>query len=186
VEKRKKIIKRLFLTWHPDKNPENEAEFCTKVFMFIQAKIEKLEKGTPFEPSWNFSSHSYSGSYGSYFTSWGGRARDHGNQRSSFYGGGGFSSFSWNSYRHNPQPGEATRWYNQAKADLQAASNDENEHRPSYEWACFKCHQVFYLKMFCCSLLYKLLANAVSSLLFERCTNPAKIYAKFRIKSVMI
>ncbi|KAK3746288.1 hypothetical protein QZH41_016543, partial [Actinostola sp. cb2023] len=137
-EKRKKIIKRLFLTWHPDKNPGNE-EFCTEVFKFIQAEIMRLETGVDPQRTGNFWS-SAAGGYGnfsSYYRRWSGRARDHGTQRSSYYSGGCSSS----SYRSNPQPGEATRWYRQAADDLNAASNDVNEYRPSYEWACFKCHQ---------------------------------------------
>ncbi len=48
---RKKIIKRLLLKWHPDKNIGNE-EFCTRVVHFIQAEIERLEQGIPrYDPS---------------------------------------------------------------------------------------------------------------------------------------
>lgn len=41
----------------------------------------------------------------------------------------------------NPQPREARRWFRQAQADLAAVENDINTVKPSYEWACFKCHQ---------------------------------------------
>lgn len=41
----------------------------------------------------------------------------------------------------NPQPCEARRWLRQAEADWGAASNDLSTGNPSYEWACFKCHQ---------------------------------------------
>ncbi|KAK3727489.1 hypothetical protein QZH41_006426 [Actinostola sp. cb2023] len=142
-EKRKKIIKRLFLTWHPDKNPGNE-EFCTEVFKFIQAEIKRLETGVDPQRAGNFGSSGGYGNFSSYrgythyYRRWSDRARDHGSQRSSYFSGGCSSS----SYRRsNPQPGEATRWYRQATDDLNAASNDVNENRPSYEWACFKCHQ---------------------------------------------
>ncbi|KAK3746289.1 hypothetical protein QZH41_016544, partial [Actinostola sp. cb2023] len=136
-EKRKKIIKRLFLTWHPDKNPGNE-EFCTEVFKFIQAEIMRLETGVDPQRAGNFWSSAGYGNFSSYYRRWSGRARDHGTQRSSYFSGGCSSS----SYRRcNPQPGEATRWYRQATKDLNAASNDVIEYRPSYEWACFKCHQ---------------------------------------------
>ena len=42
----------------------------------------------------------------------------------------------------NPQPRQARRWFRQAEADLAAVFNDINTSKPSYEWACFKCHQV--------------------------------------------
>ena len=44
--------------------------------------------------------------------------------------------------KRNPQPGEAHRWFRQARADLKAADKDLAADNPSYEWACFKCHQV--------------------------------------------
>ena len=42
----------------------------------------------------------------------------------------------------NPQPGEAKRWFRQAEADLEAGRKEITFSRDSYEWACFKCHQV--------------------------------------------
>ena len=42
----------------------------------------------------------------------------------------------------NPQPGQARRWFRQAEADLNAVVNDLQTGNASYEWACFKCHQV--------------------------------------------
>ncbi|KAK7495445.1 hypothetical protein BaRGS_00013384 [Batillaria attramentaria] len=41
---RKRVTKRLFLKWHPDKNPGKE-EFCTKVFQALQRYIDILSKG---------------------------------------------------------------------------------------------------------------------------------------------
>ncbi|KAK3735703.1 hypothetical protein QZH41_001319 [Actinostola sp. cb2023] len=145
-EKRKKIIKRLFLAWHPDKNPGNE-EFCTEVFKFIQAEIKRLETGADPQRAGNFGSSGGYGNFSSCYNRWSDRAREHGSQRSrnSYFSGGRSSYFrggcSSSSHRCNPQPGEAARWYRQATKDFNAASNDVNENRPSYEWACFKCHQ---------------------------------------------
>ena len=41
-----------------------------------------------------------------------------------------------------PQRRQAMRWLRQAEADLAAVLNDIDTAKPSYEWACFKCHQV--------------------------------------------
>ncbi|XP_053378923.1 sacsin-like isoform X2 [Mercenaria mercenaria] len=41
---RRRIIKRLMLKWHPDKNPDN-ITFCTKVFQYIQQCLSLLERG---------------------------------------------------------------------------------------------------------------------------------------------
>lgn len=44
--------------------------------------------------------------------------------------------------RKNPQPEEAKRWLRQADADLESCSRDTD----SFEWLCFKCHQVNSIK----------------------------------------
>ena len=43
---RKKIIKRLLLKWHPDKNLGNE-QFATMITQHLGAEIERLEQGLP-------------------------------------------------------------------------------------------------------------------------------------------
>nr|1IUR_A Chain A, KIAA0730 protein [Homo sapiens] len=40
---RKKIIRRLYLKWHPDKNPENH-DIANEVFKHLQNEINRLEK----------------------------------------------------------------------------------------------------------------------------------------------
>ena len=145
-DKRDKIIRRLYLTWHPDKNPGNE-EFCTKVFQYLQSEIARIERGEPRRPrksatASGFTPESYyASSYSSYFRGWNNRARSHRQQRNHFYDSRGTSGPC--GYRPNPQPQEARRWFRQAKADLQAVAKDLNYgNGPSHEWACFKCHQV--------------------------------------------
>ena len=141
-ERRRQIVKRLFLQWHPDKNPGNEV-LCTEVFQHIKSEIERLERGES------------RGSYGAFYCFWGTRAKQYSSQRQEYQ-----DSFFQSDYRTrswdvppsfcttNPQPQEARRWFRQAEADLAAADNDIATMKPSYEWACFKCHQVriLYLK----------------------------------------
>ena len=142
-EKRRKIIKRLYLQWHPDKNVGDE-EFCTEVWKHIQSEISRLERGEPRESqqsSDNGFSRGQHGSYGQFFNCWGERAREHHTQREGYRSR---QQFRRNSARaENPQPGEAKRWLRQAEADIAATENDIVYQRPSYEWACFKCHQVW-------------------------------------------
>ena len=142
-EKRRKIIKRLYLQWHPDKNVGDE-EFCTEVWKHIQSEISRLELGEPRgsqQSSDNGFSRGQHGSYGHFFNSWGERAREHHTQREGYRSR---QQFRRNSARaENPQPGEAKRWLRQAEADIAATENDIVYQRPSYEWACFKCHQVW-------------------------------------------
>ena len=153
---RRKIVKRLFLQWHPDKNPGNEA-FCTDICQHIQSETARLDRGEPRRREGRCTGREgHPGSYDDLFESWGARASHHHSQRNSYrenffrrYGqwesspryrswGGVPPSFATT----NPQPRQARRWFRQAEADLQAVENDMLTTRPSYEWACFKCHQV--------------------------------------------
>ena len=172
-DRRRQIIKRLYLQWHPDKNPGNE-EFCTQVFQHIKNEIERLEKGELNRGESRSPGGYYRRSYGGFYGFWGARARQYSSQRREYrdsfrrhYGscshGAGSSSFGTRSWEvppsfctTNPQPREARRWFRQAEADLAAADNDIATLKPSYEWACFKCHQV--------GILLKPSCNSVSTL----------------------
>ncbi|XP_048582130.1 sacsin-like [Nematostella vectensis] len=141
LETRRKIIKRLFLKWHPDKNPD-DVEFCTKVFQHLQNEIQRLESGKASV----FHSSGFSDFHG-FSQRWGRRARSYGQSWSSYGTSRGYSG-GWSSYRssyvprssgrRNPQPTESRRWFRQAEADLAAVANDLNMY---YEWGCFKSHQ---------------------------------------------
>ena len=48
--------------------------------------------------------------------------------------------------RKNPQPEEAKRWLRQADADLDSCSRERAFTTDSFEWLCFKCHQVSSIK----------------------------------------
>ena len=142
-EKKRKVIKRLFLRWHPDKNVGDE-EFCTEIFKHVQNEILRLERGEPrgSQPTTNVdATGSHHSSYNDHFNTWGNRARQHHSQREGYRRRQHFHrDFTG---RQNPQPGEAKRWFKQAKADVAAVENDIICSKPSYEWACFKCHQVW-------------------------------------------
>ena len=138
-ERRTKIIKRLYLRWHPDKNLGDE-EFCTEVCQHIQNETSRLERGELRGSGRSNAEARPSGwPYDDFFTSWGARAREHYTQRQGYQAR---QQTPRNSHRKNPQPGEARRWFRQAKADVAAVENDIVHGNPSYEWACFKCHQV--------------------------------------------
>ena len=137
-EERRQIIMRLCMRWHPKKNVGNE-EFYRSVYQHIASEAVRL-----------------GGSYDDFFYSWGERAREHGSQREEYrrnynrrYGSWESSSSqrSWHNFppslcTRNPQPGEAKRWFRQAKADLEAGSEELRFSTSSWEWICFKFHQV--------------------------------------------
>ena len=141
-DKRRKVIKRLYLRWHPDKNVGDE-EFCNEVCKHLQSEIARLERGEPRgsqqAPNMGAGGTQH-GSYDDFFASWRRRARQHHTQREGYRTRGQF--YGGAPRRPNPQPGEARRWFRQAQADISAVENDIAYGRPSYEWACFKCHQV--------------------------------------------
>ena len=152
-DRRRQVVKRLFLLWHPDKNPGNE-EFCTEVFQHIRNEIDRLEReGWGRSEREGSESYHYGGSYGAFFGFWGTRTREYSSRRREYqetyhrhYGTWGHGTRTWevppSFCETNPQPGQARRWFRQAEADLNAVVNDVHTGNASYEWACFKCHQV--------------------------------------------
>lgn len=165
---RKKIIKRLLLKWHPDKNIGNEM-FATIIMQHIQAEIERLELGLPrpssfdaskfnFDPRNPFTSSesfqkNFASAYQFFFEQMNQRAKEHREQRERYQenfsreyssGKGGDYNFdvppTFSSA--NPQPAQAKRFLRQAQEDLRAADNDYDAQDPAFEWACFKAHQV--------------------------------------------
>ena len=120
------------------KNAGNE-EFYRSVYQHLESEAARL-----------------GGSYDDFFYSWGERAREHGSRREEYrrnfsrrYGPWESSSSqrSWHDFppsfcTRNPQPGEAKRWFRQAKVDLEAGSEELFFSTSSCEWICFKFHQV--------------------------------------------
>ena len=129
-EQRRQIVKRLILRWHPRKNLGDE-EFCSEAFEHIKNEL--------------------GGSYDEHIDAWVRRAIEHETRREEYRERLANSDGSWESSSchipprfcvRNPQPEEAKRWFRQAEADLTAGTNEIDFSRPSFEWACFKFHQV--------------------------------------------
>ncbi|XP_035698973.1 sacsin-like [Branchiostoma floridae] len=157
-KERKKVVRRLYLQWHPDKNPDN-VEMSTEVCKHIQAEISRLEKGLPRKSAgqghrsgsggFDFGESTFSSS----FNRWNAHAGFHRRQREQFYEryqGSDFSGWRTNSGQwvppksdrsSFPNPREAARWHRQATADLQAAKDNLRGPGTSHEWTCLMCHQ---------------------------------------------
>ena len=149
TRRKRKIIKRLFLQWHPERNI-GDADLCKKVFQYLQNEIEKLERDDE---------ESDQGSYKSFYHVWTTRAELFCTQRQEYRAKFVKTYGSWEAStshsrsgwvppsfcKKNPQPGEARRWFRQAEEDLKAAQEDLRFGTTFYEWVCFKCHQVGWL-----------------------------------------
>ncbi|MFT7803385.1 sacsin-like, partial [Arapaima gigas] len=153
---RKKIIRRLYLKWHPDKNAEN-LEIATEVFKHLQNEISRMEKQSlveqtadrtsrrPFSTSARFQ-QSEKFSFQRFYTSWNQEATSHKSEKQQFREQ--YSSFSGSSHSNRyfvppsfksvGNPVEARRWLRQARANFSAARNDL--HKNANEWVCFKCY----------------------------------------------
>ncbi|XP_041369657.1 sacsin-like [Gigantopelta aegis] len=149
---RQRVVKRLYLKWHPDKNDPDQQQLCTSVCQYIQFYVAKLNRGesiddteekhswTPptFESSWFFTnmdrrSESQSNCYHSYQQ----RTR-----HSSYSSSGSYSFHSATRENAYPHLQEAKRWLRQATVDLEAAKKGlSNPSYDAFNWICFKSHQ---------------------------------------------
>lgn len=133
---RDKAIKRLYLKWHPDKNPD-QIKFAEEVFKYLKRQIERLEAGqeledpsaetVPTNPSGGGGFH-HSHYWSSYFREWDNTAHSH--QRS-WRSEHNYNRHYRSQSQHNPfesfmrhgpsrRPEEAKRWVIQAEEDYKA------------------------------------------------------------------
>ncbi|XP_032365265.1 sacsin isoform X2 [Etheostoma spectabile] len=154
---RKKIVRRLYLKWHPDKNAEN-LDIATEVFKHLQNEINRMEKQTLADQqntdrasrrSYSTSSSRFQSekfSYQRFYSSWNQEATSHKSERQQFrehntsYAGSSHSHrfFVPPTFKTVGNPVEARRWLRQARANYSAARNDL--HKNANEWVCFKCY----------------------------------------------
>lgn len=142
LEEREKGIKRLYLRWHPDKNPDCQS-LATEAFKYLKNRIDELSKGKV-----NTAGSSYSNrnsNFQDFYEQWNREARYHRSSSRRFSRGYNSHNFhSYNFWSHNtniPKPNkeEAQRWFRQARCDLDAAQKDTDG--GSTEWCLFKVHQ---------------------------------------------
>ncbi|KAK1169336.1 hypothetical protein AOXY_G8102 [Acipenser oxyrinchus oxyrinchus] len=154
---RKKIIRRLYLKWHPDKNADN-LDIATEVFKHLQKEITRMEKQSladqnadrasrrQFSASSSARFQSEKFSFQRFYTSWNQEATSHKSERQHYreqypsYAGSAQSSrfFVPPTFKSVGNPVEARRWLRQARANFSAARNDL--HKNANEWVCFKCY----------------------------------------------
>ena len=130
---RRKVILRLYLRWHPDKNPDNVA-FAEEMFKFLLSEIKRMEaEESNIDDSCKFSTM---------FTCWNRRARRERDTYSNFRANSGGSTRSTSDYTY-PDLSEARRWLKQAQRDLEAAQLLFSSSSQSFDaLVCFLSHQV--------------------------------------------
>ncbi|KAF7656480.1 hypothetical protein LDENG_00040550 [Lucifuga dentata] len=136
-EERNKAIKRLYLRWHPDKNPDCLL-LATEAFKYLLKRIDDLTTGKTAKSSFS----SGNSNFRNFYDQWNQEARRHRSGRERFFSGHHYSSYNfWTHYEDIPKPNreEARRWCRQARCDLDAASKDTGG--GSTEWCLFKVHQ---------------------------------------------
>ena len=119
-DQKRKAIKRLYLKWHPDKNPH---PLATKAFHYLQRQIERIKNGKSVEDSDEEETVAYSPSPNSdndwdkHFPQWNQTAKAHRNRSTRETTLGGFQ-VDFPVPQH--EPGTARVWIAQAESDLEA------------------------------------------------------------------
>jgi len=181
---RRKVIRRLLLRWHPDKNIDDQ-DFATAITQHIHTELDRLEGKTgfdddlpegfaadprnPFAGTESFQ-RNFANAFKFFYEQMNSRAREHRAQREryreNFAREYASSSTSFQSAGSNipppsfascnPQPAQARRFLRQAQEDLRSANHDLNAAEPSFEWVTFKVYQVGYLcfRYVCLSALH--------------------------------
>ena len=149
-DERRKIIKRLYKKWHPDKNFGNEL-VTTEVFKFIKQAVLNIERGNNINTrydSQDFSDFSRHSQFWAHFQTW---DRDTGHDTNQSPGTSGSENQSAHTrgrqfYEPVPSSADAKQWMHQAKRDFSAASQFlvEAEKGHNFKWICFLCQQVNY------------------------------------------
>ena len=130
---RRKVIRCLYLRWHPDKNPD-KVEFAEEMFKFLLSEIKRMEaEESNIDDSCKFTT---------LFTGWNRRARRERDTYSNFRSNSGCSTRSTSDYTY-PDVSEARRWLKQAQRELEAAQLLFSSPPQSFDaLVCFLSHQV--------------------------------------------
>ena len=154
---RRKAIRRLYLRWHPDKNPNN-VEFATEMMAFLLEQIrlmkQKEKELTEKPENFNFDKmfkecNRQASRDNATFDNYRNQS-SHGSIPTSGFGSSRSSTrFHYNSAMFDsaeaytsPNPGEAKRWIEQAEGDLSTCQCLRTTTKPFDAMACFLSQQI--------------------------------------------
>ena len=164
-ELKRKALKRMYLKWHPDKNPDN-IELTEEAFKFLKRQIARLEAGKSLvdpdqEDDSSDSQHTTSSPFDDLFETWNRRARQHKRYKKREYSyyrrqrdkdtNAGAGSSRWGTSPSEkfeapqPEPGTAQDWIRQAECDhetLLVLSKELHNHRQVCANACYLSYEV--------------------------------------------
>lgn len=141
-EDKSKAIKRLYLRWHPDKNPDN-TKLASEAFKYLKNRLEELQQGKTKHNTSTQPNTTHWGGFRDFYDRWNFEAGRHRRGRERFYQNNFRWQYNfWSHFRETPRPNreEAKRWYRQAQCDLLAAQSDIG-YNANPEWCLFKVHQ---------------------------------------------
>ena len=162
-EQKRKALKRLYLQYHPDKNPDNPN--ATAEFQYLLQEMERMEKGNPEDSLDTEHPYREPGSFNfgwnGWFNQWNRTASSHKKYKSkdrSKGASGGGTAGEWHTPKPQTNHEEAIRWIKQAEYDYAAlkvlmtscqiddlgaatlASSQPDE--KTCASTCFMCHEV--------------------------------------------
>ncbi|KAK3611579.1 hypothetical protein CHS0354_018094 [Potamilus streckersoni] len=154
-EERRRVLKRLMLRWHPDKNIGQE-EYCNQIFNYIQVVVSRLDSGQSLDPE-NIR-HTNSDGRGVFtgtdYEDLGRRVNrtsaqyrmQHDLHADAYYDAHSRRHYTGQSPRtdfHVTDQSNALRWLRQAKKDLSSAKEflPPASAVPAFNWICYHCHQ---------------------------------------------
>ena len=141
---RRKVIKRLFLRWHPDKNIG--CDIAKDVMQFLLSEIDRMEK--LFPSSWRdnlreaseMATNDGTKGFHDFFNQWNQRARQE-RQTYNTFKRQAHQGTSYTKRSTKPQRNEAKRWLRQAREDLTAAKHLHIQEAEFPALVCFLCQQ---------------------------------------------
>ena len=153
---KRKGIKRLYLMYHPDKNPDNEEE-CGELFQYLKEEIEHFERNGPIDDPSTYSAANSTMSSGTNSTSfdwtrdfndWDATAHYH-KQRKDYnsrqnHQSGPSHPFAKSERVNDKNPSEGRRWIRQAQTDMCVLESclTQAHSTNGYAHVCFLAHEV--------------------------------------------